>query len=204
MRLEIDHVVFGVAGLSEAADHLASRYGLVSYPGGRHPGHGTANRIVPLGDSYLELVAVVDDEEAAASDFGSWVMNQAARIPTPHALCLRTDDIDQISSRLGLQPISMSRQTPAGPVLEWRLAGLERAISDGLPFFVEWAVPDEVLPGRISPGNEAKIDGVILSGDVVRIKRWIGEAARITVQTDIRPLQIVLDLGDRGVFLLPG
>ena len=43
------------------------------YAGGRHPGHGTANRIVPLGSSYIELMAVVDRVEADSSPLGSWV-----------------------------------------------------------------------------------------------------------------------------------
>jgi hypothetical protein len=43
---------------------MEGRYGLASIEGGRHPGWGTANRIIPLGDAYIELVTVVDDEEA--------------------------------------------------------------------------------------------------------------------------------------------
>jgi hypothetical protein len=41
--------------------------------GGRHPGWGTANRIVPLGNTYLEVVAAVDAAEADGSPFGRWV-----------------------------------------------------------------------------------------------------------------------------------
>ena len=65
--MELDHVLFAVADLAAAATEFESRYGLASVQGGRHDGWGTANRIVPLGDAYLELLAVVDEDEAASS-----------------------------------------------------------------------------------------------------------------------------------------
>jgi len=40
-----------VADLRAAAQELEARHGLVAVEGGRHPGWGTANRIVPLGES---------------------------------------------------------------------------------------------------------------------------------------------------------
>ncbi len=51
MALRIDHIVWGVDDLDRAAAEVQERYGLASVPGGRHPGWGTANRIVPLGSS---------------------------------------------------------------------------------------------------------------------------------------------------------
>src|SRR4051794_22384701 len=71
--IELDHVLIAVTDLDAAGREFQSRYGLVSIAGGRHPGWGTANRIVPLGDTYLELVAAVDAAEAAGSPFGRWV-----------------------------------------------------------------------------------------------------------------------------------
>src|SRR5580658_9644669 len=44
--------------------------GLTVLDGGRHPGRGTANLIVPFGAQYLELLAIVDREEALASPQG--------------------------------------------------------------------------------------------------------------------------------------
>jgi hypothetical protein len=67
MSVELDHVLVAVSDLAESARELEVRYGLASIEGGCHPGWGTANRIVPLGDAYLELVTVVDEEEALAS-----------------------------------------------------------------------------------------------------------------------------------------
>ena len=77
--VELDHVLFAVPDLDEAAAQLKRRYGLGSVEGGRHPGWGTANRIVPLARTYIELIAVVDDAEAAEAPFGHWITAAPAR-----------------------------------------------------------------------------------------------------------------------------
>ncbi len=48
--LRLDHVVFAVPDLDEAAVRFRGEFGLDSTEGGRHERWGTANRIVPLGD----------------------------------------------------------------------------------------------------------------------------------------------------------
>src|SRR5207302_6576160 len=104
MALHIDHVVWGVDNLDRAAGEVQQRYGLVSVPGGRHPGWGTANRIIPLGQDYLELMALVDPEEAALDAVGRGLSRLLAGGDGEGLLmwCLATDDLDSTASRLGL------------------------------------------------------------------------------------------------------
>ena len=85
-------MVLGVADLDAAASRLEQAFGLTALPGGRHPGWGTANRIVPLGSCYLELVTVVDAAEAGASDFGRWVLAMLAGGPAV-GWAVRTSDL---------------------------------------------------------------------------------------------------------------
>ena len=92
--MELDHVLIPLADLSRAVSEFEGRYGLVSVEGGRHADWGTANRIVPLGDRYLELVAVVDPAEASQS-FGRWVAN--ARAGQPLGWAVRTDDLGAVA-----------------------------------------------------------------------------------------------------------
>ena len=66
--VSIDHVAIAAIDQDRAAARLLDEVGLASVPGGRHPRWGTANRIVPLGDTYLELITVED--EMAATAFG--------------------------------------------------------------------------------------------------------------------------------------
>ncbi len=53
----MDHVIVIVHDLDAAASRYYEQHGLASVAGGRHPANGTANRIVPLGTSYIELMA---------------------------------------------------------------------------------------------------------------------------------------------------
>lgn len=177
--LAIDHVIILVEDLDAAARRYHEEKGLASLPGGRHPGHGTANRIVPLGSSYLELMAVVDRVEADSSPLGSWVERRLVNGGDwPAALCLRTDDIEGVARRTGHQPLLMHRVRPDGVRLEWCLVALDAALSEGLPFFIQWFVDDVDHPGRALVEHHAAaigIDWVELGGDQDRLASWLGE-----------------------------
>jgi hypothetical protein len=171
--MELDHVLIAVDDLEAAAKVVEERLGLASVEGGRHHGLGTANRIVPLGATYLELVAVVDHAEAASSGFGSWV--GGGERPRLLGWCLRTDVLDAVAERLGLTIAAGSRARPDGAVLRWRMAGLERSADEpSLPFFIEWGAgtpyPGEAL------AQSATIDEVQLQGEPGRIEEWLGGA----------------------------
>jgi len=170
--VQIDHVLIAVPDLDASARELEARYGLGSVDGGRHPGWGTANRIVPLGDTYLELIGVVDSDEAAGSAFGRAV---AAAAPSQARLlgwAARADDIDAVADRLGLPVHDGSREAIDGRLLRWRLAGVEDALAEpALPFFIEWG-PDTPHPG--SAATELRIAELRLSGSAERLTTWLG------------------------------
>src|SRR3954447_7745023 len=99
-RMWIDHVIYAVDDLDAAGEVLFEREGLASVPGGRHAGWGTANRIVPLGESYLELITVVDSSEAQESGFGLAVVRALAEGRSLVGWVVATDDIDAVAGRL--------------------------------------------------------------------------------------------------------
>jgi Glyoxalase-like domain len=173
--MELDHVLFAVAEPAAAAEEFESRYGLGSVPGGRHDGWGTANRIVPLGDAYLELVAVVEQDEAARSVFGRWVAG--GHLGRPLGWAVRTVRLDAIAQRLNLTVSPGSRPISGGGLLRWRMAGIEQAAAEPmLPFFIE-RVPGAAFPGRAVVRHRAgatRITQVIVEGDLGRISRWLG------------------------------
>jgi glyoxalase-like protein len=176
--VELDHVLIAVTDLAAAAQELEARSGLASVAGGRHPAWGTANRIVPLGGSYLELIAVVDPA-AAGSVVGRWVAGGASRPGRPLGWAVRTDDLDQVARRLGLPVQAGSRVTPTGEVLRWRSAGIDRAAAEpSLPFFIQWAAGTR-LPGQAAiadPAAPAAIS-MLLRGDPGRLAAWLGHHA---------------------------
>jgi len=174
--VEIDHVLIAVVDLAAAAREMEEHYGLASIEGGRHPGWGTANRIVPLGDTYLELVAVVDEAEAQHSVFGSWVGRGANISGQPVGWAVRTDDIEDVSRRLGLTVRAGSRVTPTGDRLEWRAAGMEEAAAESsLPFFIKWG-PRTPFPGHAvvkHRGGTPRITEILIHGDADRLAEWL-------------------------------
>jgi Glyoxalase-like domain len=176
-RLELDHVLLAVADLEAAGREIEAWYGLTSIEGGRHPGWGTANRIVPLGETYLELITVVDEAEAAQSAFGRWVAEALPAEMRPLGWAVRTDDLDAVASRLSLAVSANSRSTSSGQLLRWRVAGIEEAVAEpSLPILIEWGAGTPV-PGRTSithPAGDAEVTNLLLTGDEQRIASWLG------------------------------
>jgi len=192
-RLEIDHVVIGVTDLDVAATKLLHDHGLVALPGGRHAAWGTANRIVPLGPTYLELVAVVDADVAARSAFGTWVSDMASG-RTGGGWAVRTHDMAATAERLGLDVVAGSRVRADGVELSWQLAGIppDPAGDRSLPFFISWAA-DTPLPGSAPVGHrggdEMALDRIGVDCDPGALDRWLAG----------RQLAVDTTTGHRGV-----
>jgi hypothetical protein len=171
--MELDHVLIAVTDLEAAAREFEARLGLSSVDGGRHPDWGTANRIVPLGSCYLELVAAVDARVAAGSSFGRWVAEGATDSGRLIGWAVRTSGLDDVARRLGLTVRSGSRVTPSGEELRWRSAGVDEAIAEPcLPFFIEWGEGAR-LPG--TENHRATISRLVLEGSPDRLTVWLGE-----------------------------
>jgi glyoxalase-like protein len=176
--LRLDHVVYAVRDLDGAAVRFREEFGLDSVAGGRHERWGTANRIVPLGDDYVELVSAVDRGAAAASGFGRAVIERADAGGGWVAFAAATDELDAIAGRLGLEVTAGSRTRPDGTILRWRGAGLEDPRREpSMPFFLEWVVPAELHPGRARAGHGVRAQAIAwveVGGDAERLRDWVG------------------------------
>ena len=176
--LRIDHAVYVVRDLEAAAERFRRELGLDSTEGGHHGRWGTANRIVPFGDDYLELIAVLDPDRAAASAFGRATMERAAGGEGWLAIAVATDDLDAVAARLDLEIVEGRRERPEGQVLRWRSAALEDPRrTPSLPFFIAWDVPAELHPGRARAGHGLRVEGIAgvdVGGDADRLRDWLG------------------------------
>ena len=204
MSASVDHVLLAVADLAAAAEELETRHGLASVAGGRHAGWGTENRIVPLGDTYLELIAVADEAEAAASPLGRWVAAGHHGAVRPLGWAVRAADLDAVAERLELEPRGGSRRTGEGGELRWRFAGVEQAMAEAcFPFFIEWA---EGTPFPESGGtSDLRIRELHLAGDADRLAAWLGPNDLPLVIEAGRPavVAVVLD-GTGGTVVISG
>lgn len=156
----IDHLVLAVPDLATAIDRFERDHGVRPAVGGRHEGLGTHNALVSLGSSYLELIA--PDPSQPAPDGprpfgvdeidGPRLVTFAVR-PDP-AAGESLDSLIAASRQAGHDPgdaVPMSRRTPQGELLRWRLT-FPTMIHDGLvPFLIDWG--DTPNPAASAPGG---------------------------------------------------
>jgi hypothetical protein len=168
--MRMDHVIYATADLDAAATRVESELGLSASPGGRHEGHGTHNRIVPLGNGYLELMAIADPQEAASSPIGAAVQERlAGQGDGLFAWCIAVDHVERVAERLGLQVTAIAREGFTA-----RLVGVTEALRNPvLPFFIE---RDE---GVLDPGAGGDAGGITwleVAGDADALEHRLGGA----------------------------
>jgi hypothetical protein len=176
--LRLDHLGYAVRELDAAGVRFREEFGLDSVVGGRHVGFGTANRIVPLGDQYIEIVGVVDRAEAEGSAFGRSILTATVERDAWLVIVAATDELDAISRRLGLAVDSGVRVRPDGREVRWRMVGLDAPEREPwMPFFIAWDMPEELHPGRQRAGHGVRAEGlawVEVGGDPERLRAWLG------------------------------
>ncbi|HEU5219929.1 MAG TPA: VOC family protein, partial [Gemmatimonadales bacterium] len=148
LGVDLDHVILGVSSLARGIPEFARLTGVVPKRGGRHPGRGTENALVSLGEGhYLELFAPI----APGRDSAPVTLS-------PAGWALHTPALDQVVAGLrkaGFEvsgPDPGSRLTPDSTLLRWRTAA---ASGPGLmlaPFFIEWGA-GTAHPSTTSPGG---------------------------------------------------
>ena len=137
----IDHLVIAVPDPDAAAADLETRLGLKPGGGGRHDLLGTYNRLVWLGDTYLELIGVFDPELAAGSWVGAPTLRALERGGGLATWAIATDAIDDDVSAFRARgseltdPAAGERRRPDGEVVRWRLAAAPQ-LDPGLPPFL--------------------------------------------------------------------
>jgi hypothetical protein len=144
MLLGIDHIVIAVRDPDFAAAQLAGLVGLDTSPGGRHREMGTSNRLVWLGDSYLELMGVDDPDLARKHPLSAAAL--AVLEPDMEgvaAFALATDDLVGDFGRLQAAaspyaaPVPGERETPDGEIVRWQSSLPPQLGPTGLPFLIQ-------------------------------------------------------------------
>ena len=159
MPSAIDHLVIAVADPDAAAQQLEAELGLAATGGGEHPGVGTYNRLVFLGDAYLELIGVADEVAATRWAVGAAALRALTGGGGFATFALVDDELEATAARLrgsgsAIGPVTPgSRTRPDGEKVEWWTATFAELGPDRPPFLIrhaytgaEWG--DEALERR--------------------------------------------------------
>jgi hypothetical protein len=191
MFLGIDHLVIAVADPDDAATQLEAGLRLEATGGGRHDWLGTFNRLVWLGDAYLELIGVFNRALAERSWLGPSVLRRLDEGGGLATWAIATDALEadlarlrELGSDLG-DPVEGERRRADGAVVRWRLAAPPLLGPSEPPFLIEhdpasaeWTPADRAaraaLPHRI--GGPVRLD--VLELPVDNVPRMIQSFAR--------------------------
>lgn len=147
----LDHMLLGCGDLDRGIAFVEKHTGVRAAFGGVHPGRGTRNALLSLGEPsrdelsprrYLEIIAP-DPQQAGVPDrLGLQKLTE----PRLVGWAAHPGDLNQFASRLrdaGLVfdgPTPGSRQSPDGRLLQWKTLNLKDDHTGLLPFFIEWSV----------------------------------------------------------------
>jgi catechol 2,3-dioxygenase-like lactoylglutathione lyase family enzyme len=139
MLTGIDHIIIGVHDLKKAAAQFSQKLGLLASGGGIHPSGGTANRIIVIGESYLELIAVRAPGEAQQS-----MLDRLAKGEGYLNVALASDDIEAEGAAMRERGVSIFGPTPGelrsaeGRSRGWSRINVEQAVlAQHYPFIIQ-------------------------------------------------------------------
>ena len=149
----LDHFILGCADLDHGIACVEQRTGVRAAFGGVHPGRGTRNALLSLGERrYLEIMA---------PDPAQQVTPQIPRLrelkePAIVGWAAHPGDLEKFAAHLreaGIAfegPRAGSRQRPDGKLLHWKTLTLKDDQAGLLPFFIEWS-GDSLHPSADAP-----------------------------------------------------
>jgi catechol 2,3-dioxygenase-like lactoylglutathione lyase family enzyme len=182
MLTGIDHIIIGVNNLAEAARIFNDRLGLAVSGGGIHPTGGTENRIIVIGDTYIELIAVRKAEEAQQS-----MLDRLARGNGYLNFVLSSNDIEADTAAMRERGVAVIGPTPGrlnaanGQYRAWSRSDVERPdLTQHYPFLIQHDSTGEErrhrLAGWTTPPQHPLGASKVLSATIA--VENLGEAAR--------------------------
>jgi Glyoxalase-like domain len=183
--MRLDHLSFaaGPDGLASTAQRIGGLLGKDFDDGGVHPRFGTRNMIMPLaGNTYLEIVEVLDHPASDKAPFGQAVRARSALGGGWLGWVVAVDDISIAERRLGREAAKGNRHRPDGKELVWQQIGVNGLIADPqLPFFIHWESPADMHP---SAGADPAYSLACLeiAGDPQRVSEWLGETVEAPLE----------------------
>src|SRR5713226_2787995 len=151
----LDHIILGCSDLDRGIEFVEESTGVRPAIGGVHPGRGTHNALLSLGERrYLEIIA----PDPAQSEIIHYPQIRAMTDPRLIGWAVHPTDISAVAKLLRENKIEFqgpddgSRKRPDGRVLNWKTINLADDRRGLLPFFIEWSA-DSVHPSKDAPSR---------------------------------------------------
>jgi glyoxalase-like protein len=149
----LDHILLGCSDLDHGIAFVEKHTGIRVVFGGVHPGRGTRNALLSLGEKhYLEIIALDPKQPDAPDHYGLQKLTE----PRLVTWAAHPGDLTQFASRLSAASVAFngptpgSRKRPDGRLLQWKTLNLKDDHSGLLPFFIEWSA-DTTHPSVDAP-----------------------------------------------------
>jgi hypothetical protein len=150
----LDHILLGCGDLQEGIQFVERATGVRAAFGGVHPGRGTQNALLSLGERrYLEIIAP-DPKQDVPDERGLRMLNR----PELVGWAAHPGELTAIAQKLKAAGVAFdgprngSRTRPDGRVLSWKTLSLEDDQRHLLPFLIEWG-PSSVHPSVDAPAG---------------------------------------------------
>ena len=139
----LDHILLGSSDLQQGIDFVAERTGVRATFGGVHPGRGTQNALLSLGERrYLEIIA----PDPAQPDAKNPLAPELRSLKAPRLVgwAAHPGNLQAFAEKIRAAhiefkgPTAGSRKRPDGRLLQWQTLNLGDDASGLLPFFIEW------------------------------------------------------------------
>jgi hypothetical protein len=171
--VRLDHILLGSNDLDHGIEFVLRYAGVRAEFGGVHPGRGTRNALLSLGDThYLEIIAP-DPAQPQAQGLGSLSSLTEPRIV---GWAAHPGDLDAFATRIRKEGLAAagpqpgSRKRPDGRTLDWKTLQLKDDHAGLLPFFIEWGIAT-LHPSADAPAGAKLTDFELASPDVVDVER---------------------------------
>ena len=155
MLTSLDHIIIGTHDLAAAAHTFEHKLGLVPSGGGVHPTGGTANRIIVIGDTYLELITIDRPQEAHES-----MRQRMEKGEGYFNFVLSSNDLVADSQTIKQRGVPLLGPTPGelrsgdGRSRGWMSSHIERAIlAQPYPFLIQHDSTGEERRRRLAGWN---------------------------------------------------
>ena len=155
----LDHILLGCNDLGRGIELVEENTGVHAAIGGVHPGRGTRNALLSLGERrYLEIIA----PDPAQREIVHYPQIRQMADPRLVGWAVHPPDIAAVAKQLRENKVEFtgpddgSRKRPDGRVLNWKTINLADDRHGLLPFFLEWSA-DSVHPS-VDAGKGCTLD----------------------------------------------